>query len=165
MILVSAAVVAVVMQRMRLAAIPTYLIAGAVVGPRALGLVPSSEGLGAISHLAIILLLFGIGLELHFSVLKHRLTILDEEAVLRTCAVARRRAPDIFIAARTRVVSKRAGLIEVGADSVTVDETSAASAMLRAVMARLDASTDEEPLGTESESDLDAVSEGFDEDE
>ncbi len=72
-ILVSAAIVAVVMQRMRLAAIPAYLIAGAVVGPRALGLVPSPEGLGAISHLAIILLLFGIGLELHLTVLKHRL--------------------------------------------------------------------------------------------
>ncbi len=72
-ILVSAAVVAIVMQRMRLAAIPAYLIAGAFIGPRALGLVPSSEGLGAISHLAIILLLFGIGLELHLSVLKHRL--------------------------------------------------------------------------------------------
>ena len=73
------------------------------------------------------------------------LTIPDEEAVLHTCAVARRRAPDIFIAARTRVVSKRAGLMEVGADSVTVDETSAASEMLRAVMACLDASTEEEP--------------------
>ena len=72
-ILVSAAVVAVVMQPMRLAAIPAYLIAGAVVGPRTLGLVPSSENLGAISHLAIILLLFGIGLELHLSVLRHRL--------------------------------------------------------------------------------------------
>ena len=72
-ILASAAVVAVVMQPMRLAAIPAYLIAGAVVGPRALGLVPSPESLGAISHLAIILLLFGIGLELHLSVLRHRL--------------------------------------------------------------------------------------------
>ncbi len=72
-ILVSAAVVAVFMQPMRLAAIPAYLIAGTFIGPRALGLVPSPEGLGAISHLAIILLLFGIGLELHLSVLTHRL--------------------------------------------------------------------------------------------
>ncbi len=72
-ILVSAAVVAIVMQPTRLAAIPAYLIAGAFIGPRALGLVPSTEGLGAISHLAIILLLFGIGLELHLSVLNHRL--------------------------------------------------------------------------------------------
>ncbi|MFQ5494671.1 MAG: cation:proton antiporter [Phycisphaerae bacterium] len=81
------------------------------------------------------------------------LTIPDEEAVLRACAVARRRAPDVFIAARTRVVSKREGLIEVGADSVTVDETSAAAEMLRAVMARIRAGTEEEPPGTEPESD------------
>jgi voltage-gated potassium channel Kch len=64
------------------------------------------------------------------------LTIPDEEAVLRTCAVARRKAPDIFIAARTRVVSKRQSLAEVGADSITVDETSAAEEMARAVMER-----------------------------
>lgn len=72
-ILASVAVVAMVMQRMRLAVIPAYLITGALVGPRALGLVPSPEGLGAISHLAMVLLLFGIGLELHLSVLKHGL--------------------------------------------------------------------------------------------
>ncbi|MCH9033084.1 MAG: NAD-binding protein, partial [Planctomycetes bacterium] len=93
------------------------------------------------------------------------LTIPDEEAVLRTCAVARRRAPDVFIAARTRVVSKRAGLMEVGADSVTVDETSAAAEMLRAVMARINAGTEQEPLGTEPESDRHTVSEGCDEDQ
>jgi CPA2 family monovalent cation:H+ antiporter-2 len=92
------------------------------------------------------------------------LTIPDEEAVLRTCAVARRRAPGIFIVARTRVVSRRAGLMEVGANSVTVDETSAAAEMLRAVMACVDADAEEEPLGTEPESDPHAVSENFDED-
>ncbi len=64
------------------------------------------------------------------------LTIPDEEAALRTCAVARRREPDIFIAARTRVVSKRAGLMEGGADHVTVDEIAAADEMLRVVMDR-----------------------------
>ncbi len=69
-ILASAAVVAIVMQRIRLAVIPAYLITGAVIGPHALGLVPSPEGLGVISHLAIILLLFGIGLELHLAILK-----------------------------------------------------------------------------------------------
>ncbi|MCP4589781.1 MAG: hypothetical protein GY842_03475 [bacterium] len=69
-ILASAAVVAIVMQRLRLAVIPAYLITGAVIGPNALGLVPSPEGLGVISHLAIILLLFGIGLELHLAMLK-----------------------------------------------------------------------------------------------
>ena len=88
------------------------------------------------------------------------LTIPDEEAVLRTCAVARRRAPDIFIAARTRVVSKRAALTEVGADSVTVDETSAASEMLRAVMDRIGIDMDSERLGQELHSDKPAVSRG-----
>ena len=81
------------------------------------------------------------------------LTIPDEEAVLRTCAVARRRAPGVFIAARTRVVSKRAGIIEVGADSVTVDETSAAAEMLRAVMDRIGSNMESERLGNELQSD------------
>ena len=45
-ILASAAVVAIAMQRIRLAVIPAYLITGAVIGPHALGLVPSPEGLG-----------------------------------------------------------------------------------------------------------------------
>jgi CPA2 family monovalent cation:H+ antiporter-2 len=93
------------------------------------------------------------------------LTIPDEEAVLRTCTVARRRAPSVFIVARTRVVSRRAGLMEAGANSVTVDETSAAAEMLRAVMACIDAGPEEAPLGTEPESDLHTVSEGCDEDQ
>ena len=88
------------------------------------------------------------------------LTIPDEEAVLRTCAVARRRAPDIFIAARTRVVSKRAGLMEVGADSVTVDETSAATEMLRVVMDRIGVNMDNERLADEHHSDEPDVSTG-----
>ncbi|MBN1341091.1 MAG: cation:proton antiporter, partial [Phycisphaerae bacterium] len=71
-ILATSAIVAMIMQRLRLAVIPAYLLAGALVGPRALGLVPAPEALGAVSHLAIILLLFSIGLELHVSVLKHR---------------------------------------------------------------------------------------------
>ncbi len=91
------------------------------------------------------------------------LTIPDEEAVLHTCAVARRRAPDIFIAARTRVVSERVRLMEAGADSVTVDETSAAAEMLRAVMARIEEGTKKEPPGPEPESDPHAVSENCDE--
>ncbi len=70
-ILASTAVVAVLAQRVRLSVVPAYLVAGALIGPNALGLVPSAEGLGAISHLAIILLLFGIGLELHLGALRH----------------------------------------------------------------------------------------------
>jgi K+:H+ antiporter len=90
------------------------------------------------------------------------LTIPDEEAVLRTCAVARRRAPDVFIAARTRVLSKKAGIMEVGADSVTVDETSAATEMLRAVMIRLDTDSEETPQRQNTESDAPPDSENRD---
>lgn len=71
-ILVAAALVAIVLQRIRLAVIPGYLITGALVGPLALRLVPSTERLEEISHLAIVLLMFGIGLQLHVSALKHR---------------------------------------------------------------------------------------------
>ncbi|MCI0362507.1 MAG: cation:proton antiporter [Phycisphaerales bacterium] len=67
-ILATAAFVAIVMQRVRLAVIPAYLIAGALIGPGALRLVRSSEDLDAISQLAIVLLMFGIGLHLHLSV-------------------------------------------------------------------------------------------------
>ncbi|MCH8253255.1 MAG: NAD-binding protein, partial [Planctomycetes bacterium] len=88
------------------------------------------------------------------------LTIPDEEAVLRTCAVARRRAPGIFIAARTRVVSKREALIEVGADSVTVDETSAAAEMLRAVVDRIGIDANSDRLSKEGGLDDPSVSRG-----
>jgi CPA2 family monovalent cation:H+ antiporter-2 len=72
-ILSVAGLVAIVTQRMRLAIVPAYLIAGAVIGPNALGFVPTEQNLEAVSHLAIVLLLFGIGLELDISILKHGL--------------------------------------------------------------------------------------------
>ncbi|MFH0981175.1 MAG: cation:proton antiporter, partial [Planctomycetota bacterium] len=70
-ILATAAVAALLMQRLRMAVIPAYLLTGVLVGPHALGLVSSPANLQAISHLAILLLLFGIGLQLHLSALKH----------------------------------------------------------------------------------------------
>ena len=72
-ILAVAAGVAMLLQRIRLAVIPGYLITGALVGPFALGLVNSPERLEQISHPAIVLLMFGIGLQLHLSALRHRL--------------------------------------------------------------------------------------------
>ncbi|MFQ5505913.1 MAG: cation:proton antiporter, partial [Planctomycetota bacterium] len=73
-ILGAAAIVAVLLQRIHLAAIAGYLITGAVIGPSALGLVASPERLEDISHLAIILLMFGIGLHLHLSVFRRGLS-------------------------------------------------------------------------------------------
>ena len=72
-ILAVAGVVALIMQRMRLALVPAYLIAGAIIGPSALAFVPSQETLADVAHLAIVLLLFGIGLELDVSVLRRGL--------------------------------------------------------------------------------------------
>lgn len=72
-ILAAAAIVAIVMQRARLAVIPAYLLAGALIGPSALGAVTSPDSLDAISRLAIILLMFGIGMELNLSSLRRGL--------------------------------------------------------------------------------------------
>ena len=63
-ILVASAFFAVVMTRLKQATIPGYLLAGVIVGPGALGLVADSESVEAISHLATILLMFGIGLHM-----------------------------------------------------------------------------------------------------
>ncbi len=59
------------MGRFGVAAIPAFLIAGAVSGPYALGLIQSPETLATISELAIILLLFGIGLHLDLAEIRH----------------------------------------------------------------------------------------------
>ena len=72
-ILVSTSLIALLMQRMRLAVIPAYLLAGVLLGPHALALIPSPERLAPVSRLAVVLLLFGIGLELHLSALRHDL--------------------------------------------------------------------------------------------
>lgn len=69
-ILATAGVAAIVMRRVRFEVVPAYLIAGAIVGPHALGLVADPENLDAISRSAIILLMFGIGLHLDLSMLK-----------------------------------------------------------------------------------------------
>lgn len=69
-VLISAALMAVIMQRLRQAAIAAFLVTGAVIGPHALGIAHSPEALDFISHLAIVLLLFGIGLQLHLDELK-----------------------------------------------------------------------------------------------
>ncbi|MFH0983551.1 MAG: NAD(P)-binding protein, partial [Planctomycetota bacterium] len=64
------------------------------------------------------------------------LTMPDEEAAARACAVARSRAPEIFIVARAHGLSREPALREMGADVVTVDEAAAAQSMLSAVLKR-----------------------------
>lgn len=63
-ILLVAAMVATVFARVKLEAIPGYLVAGALVGPHALGLVSHGARVEQISQLAVVLLMFSIGLHL-----------------------------------------------------------------------------------------------------
>lgn len=69
-ILATAGVVAIVMRKLNFEVLPAYLIAGALLGPNAFGAVDDPDSLGAISRLAIIILMFGIGLQLPLSSLR-----------------------------------------------------------------------------------------------
>ena len=81
-VLAGAGLIALVARRIGLAVIPAYLVAGMALGPHALALVPAPEQLRPIGHLAIVVLLFGIGLELHLSTLRGRVAQLLTAAVL-----------------------------------------------------------------------------------
>lgn len=83
-ILATAGLVAVVMQRLRLETVPAYLIAGALIGPNALAFVSSPESTASISSLAIILLMFGIGLHMDLSTLRLGLGAIIGATVLAT---------------------------------------------------------------------------------
>jgi Kef-type K+ transport system membrane component KefB len=63
-VLACAGAVAIVLGRLKLAAIPGYLIAGAVIGPHAIGLISGGDQVAGIADLAVVLLMFGIGLHL-----------------------------------------------------------------------------------------------------
>lgn len=65
--LAAAAAVTIVFKRFGLSTIPGYLITGAIIGPSALALISSAENVQAISGLAILLLMFTIGLQLDFA--------------------------------------------------------------------------------------------------
>ncbi|MFN0132893.1 MAG: cation:proton antiporter [Phycisphaerales bacterium] len=63
-ILAAAGLVALVLGRLRMVTIPGYLIAGALVGPHGLGLVSESADAESISELAMVVLMFTVGLHL-----------------------------------------------------------------------------------------------------
>ncbi|MHC4564113.1 MAG: cation:proton antiporter domain-containing protein, partial [Planctomycetota bacterium] len=75
LILAVAGCVAIFMQRLRMAIVPAYLIAGALIGPNVpWSILSDQQSLEQVSHLAIVLLLFGIGLEMDISILKRGLS-------------------------------------------------------------------------------------------
>ncbi len=65
-----AAIVAWLFQRLRLEAIPGYLIAGVAIGPHALNLIGGEASIDQISSIAVTLLMFGIGLQLDLNVIR-----------------------------------------------------------------------------------------------
>lgn len=69
-ILLIAGVVSFIFQKLKLSAIPAYLVAGAIIGPGLAGFIASDEHVESISQLAIVLLMFGIGLHMDPSVLR-----------------------------------------------------------------------------------------------
>ncbi len=69
-ILVMAGLVSLIFQKLRLSAIPAYLVAGALIGPGLLGIISTDEHVASISQLAIVLLMFGIGLHMDAGVLR-----------------------------------------------------------------------------------------------
>ena len=75
-VLAASSLAALVFQRLKLALIPAFICAGIFAGPSGLGLVAPSSTLDEIGHLAVVLLLFGIGMELHLSSLKQDLKTL-----------------------------------------------------------------------------------------
>jgi len=66
-ILTAAGLVAILAHRLRLPTIPAYLITGGLIGPGMLGLVHNPEEVHDLGQLAIVLLMFGIGLHMDVS--------------------------------------------------------------------------------------------------
>ena len=70
-ILITAGLVSLVFQKLKLSAIPAYLVAGALIGPGLFGVIATDEHVASISQLAIVLLMFGIGLHMDAGIIRN----------------------------------------------------------------------------------------------
>ena len=70
-VMIIAAAIAYLMRLLRQPMIVAYILSGIVIGPSALHLVSATDAFEAFSQLGIALLLFIIGLELSFEVIKN----------------------------------------------------------------------------------------------
>ncbi|HRQ71413.1 MAG TPA: cation:proton antiporter [Phycisphaerales bacterium] len=87
-LLAAAALVTTVLHRLRLATIPGYLIAGALIGPHALGFVGDPDSVQTIGRLAIILLMFSVGLSLDLGAMRGGVRAILLVGVISTAASA-----------------------------------------------------------------------------
>ncbi len=69
-ILTGALVVVVILHRFRIPAIAGFILAGMIIGPRSLGLVSDVQQVRNLAEIGVVLLLFGIGLELSLERMK-----------------------------------------------------------------------------------------------
>jgi CPA2 family monovalent cation:H+ antiporter-2 len=86
-VLAAAALVTMSLHRIRLAAIPGYLITGAIIGPFALGLIHSDENIEQIKGLSTVLLMFIIGLHLDLSSIRSSLAAMLAVGAISTVLV------------------------------------------------------------------------------
>lgn len=63
-VLAAAAIVSLIAYKLRIAAIPAYILAGILIGPSILGLIPDADRVSGINAVALILLMFGVGLSI-----------------------------------------------------------------------------------------------------
>jgi len=63
-VLACASAITIVLGRLRISAVPGYLIAGVLIGPNAFGLVGGSDSVATIAELALLFLMFQIGMHL-----------------------------------------------------------------------------------------------------
>ena len=87
-ILAASAITAIIARRLRIDTIPAYLLAGAVIGPYTLGLVPGGERLETVSSVSTILLMFGIGLQMDITTLRSSLSVMLSGGVGATVLAA-----------------------------------------------------------------------------
>lgn len=85
---VTAAIVAAGFRRFKIEAIPGYLLAGALVGPHALGLITDEASVAQISELALVLLMFTLGLHLDLSSMRRGLVHIVAVGVISTLVSA-----------------------------------------------------------------------------
>jgi CPA2 family monovalent cation:H+ antiporter-2 len=85
---VTAAIVAAAFRRFKIEAIPGYLLAGALVGPHALGLISDETSVEQISELALVLLMFTLGLHLDLGSMRRGLVHIVAVGVISTLVSA-----------------------------------------------------------------------------
>src|SRR5262245_22085622 len=132
-LLATAALVGTVLRRLRLEAIPGYVIAGALVGPHALGLVQADESLKEMRDLAVVLLMFGIGMHLDVGHMRRGLVHIVGVGVISTL---------VFVVAAAAILAPWGGVSTPEALVVAMAMSMSSTAVLvRILMARREGRT------------------------